>query len=226
MHPADKNNDYVISKSEIIGYINKWAAGEVSISDVVQAINLWAAGSYHWDPDEGKFKPGSSPAGPYLYEYHNTGDNDYMDISNDDWLAQTFTVGTVGPNVEHEITSVKLLLYRLGYPGTITVSIRAVDGNRFPVGGDLTSGTINGNSLTTDPAGNWYTIAMPSYNLQPSTEYAIVVRAIDIDGVGELRWRYDFPAYYTGGYTYISYTSGDMWMRYNGDDMMFEVWGN
>ncbi|MHC4191819.1 MAG: choice-of-anchor R domain-containing protein [Planctomycetota bacterium] len=227
-HPADTNCDNVISMLEILGYIDQWAAGEVSISDVVQAINLWAAGSYHWDPDEEIFKPGNLPTGPYLYEYHNTGDNDIMDIADTKWIAQTFTVGTLSPNVEHEITSVKLLLYRLGNPGTITVSIRAVDGNKFPVagGGDLISATINGDSLTTDPAGNWYTIEMPSYNLQPSTMYAIVVRAAESEGLNELKWRYDYPAYYKGGLTYISYESGDMWMRYNGDDMMFEVWGN
>jgi len=63
-HPGDANADYVISISEIVSYINEWAAGEVSISDVVKAINLWAAGHYYWDPDDGKFKPGTQPSLP------------------------------------------------------------------------------------------------------------------------------------------------------------------
>jgi hypothetical protein len=51
-HPADKNCDNVISISEIVSYINDWAAGKVSISDVVKGINLWAAGHYYWDSSE------------------------------------------------------------------------------------------------------------------------------------------------------------------------------
>jgi inosine-uridine nucleoside N-ribohydrolase len=60
-HPADTNSDWVISISEIISCINKWAAGEISISDVVKGINLWAAGHYYWDSSEQKFKPGTQP---------------------------------------------------------------------------------------------------------------------------------------------------------------------
>ena len=60
-HPADTNNDYIISISEIVSYINKWSAGEVTISDVVKAINLWSAGHYYWDESEQRFKPGEEP---------------------------------------------------------------------------------------------------------------------------------------------------------------------
>jgi len=60
-HAADTSGDYVIGISEIVSYINDWAAGEVSISDVVKAINLWAAGHYYWDSSEQKFKPGTQP---------------------------------------------------------------------------------------------------------------------------------------------------------------------
>ena len=60
-HPADKNSDEVIGISEIVSYINDWAAGEVSISDVVKGINLWAAGHYYWDSSAQKFKPGTQP---------------------------------------------------------------------------------------------------------------------------------------------------------------------
>jgi len=60
-HPADTNSDYVIGISEIVSYINEWAAGEVSISDVVKGINLWAAGHYYWDAYDQQFKPGTQP---------------------------------------------------------------------------------------------------------------------------------------------------------------------
>ena len=60
-HPADEDNNYEIDISEIVSYINDWAAGEVSISDVVKGINLWAAGHYYWDAYTQSFKPGTQP---------------------------------------------------------------------------------------------------------------------------------------------------------------------
>ena len=80
-----------------------------------------------------------------LYENYNTGDDAALGIYGAIWAAQTFTVGAAG----HTITSVKLLLYRYGSPGTVTVSIRATDGNGHPTGSDLTSGTTDGNTLPT-----------------------------------------------------------------------------
>jgi len=60
-HPADPNNDYVISMLEILGYIDEWAVGNVSMLEVLEAIDLWAAGQYYWDESEQKFKPGEQP---------------------------------------------------------------------------------------------------------------------------------------------------------------------
>ena len=60
-HPADTLNDYVISMLEILGYIDKWAIGNVSMLEVLEGIDLWAAGQYYWDPVDGKFKPGEQP---------------------------------------------------------------------------------------------------------------------------------------------------------------------
>jgi len=78
----------------------------------------------------------------HLYEYYNTGDDSSTNVYNITWYAQTFT-----PSVAHTITSVKLLLYRTGSPGTVTVSIRATDGSGHPIGSDLCSGTTNGDTL-------------------------------------------------------------------------------
>jgi len=60
-HPADTDNNCVISMLEILGYIDEWAVGNVTMLEVLEGIDLWAAGSYYWDPSDGKFKPGEEP---------------------------------------------------------------------------------------------------------------------------------------------------------------------
>ena len=60
-HPADTNNDYVISDFELLGYIDLWAQGQVGDFELLDTIDLWAAGHYYWDPVDEKFKPGEEP---------------------------------------------------------------------------------------------------------------------------------------------------------------------
>ena len=57
-HPADINEDRVIGDFELLGYIDKWAQGQVDDFDLLDCIDLWAAGHYYWDEASGKFKPG------------------------------------------------------------------------------------------------------------------------------------------------------------------------
>jgi hypothetical protein len=64
-----------------------------------------------------------------LYEYYNTNPNGGGPaIYGVYWSAETFTVGADGHTVEY----VKLKMYRAGSPGTVTVSIRAVDASDKP----------------------------------------------------------------------------------------------
>ena len=159
-----------------------------------------------------------------LYEYYNTGDDDNENVSGNSWVAQTFT--TVGLNENHNITSVKLKLYRVGSPGTVTVSIRATDANGHPTGSDLTSGTIDGDSLTTNSAGEWYEITLTSYQLSVSTKYAIVVRATAGDFFNYVGWRADSTTpTYSGGNHEDSSDSGSTWTAHTDCDLMFEVYG-
>ena len=60
-HPADLNNDYVISMLEILEYHNQWALGNVTMLEVLEVMDLWSAGHYYWDESEQKFKPGEQP---------------------------------------------------------------------------------------------------------------------------------------------------------------------
>ena len=157
-----------------------------------------------------------------LYEYHNTGDNSAGSFWGNVWYAQTFTVGATS----HTVTSVKLKLARKGSPGIVTVSIRATSG-LLPTGADLTSGTINGNSLISWTSGSaWYEIALTSYALSANTKYAIVVRAPNGDSNNCLFWRTggSSPTYAGGNFVY-STNGGGSWGS-STSDQMFEVWGN
>ncbi len=90
------------------------------------------------------------------FEHYITGDDGAWEFGIINWMAQTFT-----PSTAHKITSVKLPLYRWGSPGTITVSIKATDGNGHPTGDDLCLGTTDGNALewSNNSGSSWTTEA-------------------------------------------------------------------
>lgn len=157
-----------------------------------------------------------------LFEYYNTGDDNPHAAYGEIWIAQTFT-----PSIAHKITSVKLLLYRDGSPGTITVGIRATDGSGHPTGSDLCSGTIDGDTLTTDTAGLWYEITLGAgSNLSADTKYAIVARAPDGGGLDLFNWRADTSSpTYGGGCLEYKLSEIAQWESFTDDDLMFEEWG-
>jgi len=158
---------------------------------------------------------------PSLYEYYNTGDNYNSGVYGIYWLAQTFTVGAES----HTVTSVKLKMFRIGNPETVTVSIRATNSSGNPTGDDLTSGTIDGNSFTEDTAGLWYEITLTEYSLNASTKYAIVARAPDGNSTNIADWRFKLYSNYSGGCYEYSANSGVTWASSPVEDLMFEVWG-
>jgi len=155
------------------------------------------------------------------YTYYITGDDLDQSARAAFWHAQTFT-----PTTAHIITSVKLKLWRVGSPGTLTVGIRAVDGTGKPTGGDLCSGTTNGNTLPTEAPYEWRGITLGAgANLSASTKYAIVVRATGGNDSNYANWRADSSSpTYAGGEQFESPNSGSSWSAY-GYDSMFEEWG-
>jgi hypothetical protein len=139
------------------------------------------------------------------------------------WQAQTFT--TSEP-INYTVTIISLKMYRAGNPGTVTVSIRATDTNGHPSGSDLTSGSLNGNSFTTDTNGAWYNFTLTPYTLSQLTKYAIVVRATAGGSSNYVVW---IGAYSSGTYPYgnaeYSTTSGSTWGSQTTADMTFKVYG-
>ena len=156
------------------------------------------------------------------FEYLVTGDYISKGIYGDYWEAQTFT-----PSAKHKVTGLRLKLFRIGSsPGTVTVSIKATDGSGHPAGGDLCSGMINGNDLTTDTDGAWYWIGLgDGYTLSQSTKYAIVIRAPSGDGSNHANWRCDDSGEYADGNRESSDDGGSNWYTISGADFMFEEWG-
>jgi len=157
--------------------------------------------------------------GGTLYEYYDTGDDSVYGFYGAFWRAQTFTTASGA----HSIGSVSLKLYRVGSPGTIDVSIRAVDGSSHPTGEDLCSDTTDGDTLTADSAGEWRTIAFTTtYSLSSSTMYAIVARATEGNGSNQVYWKRDATSpTYTGGALEASTDSGSSWGTTSGSDYMF-----
>ena len=78
-----------------------------------------------------------------------------------------------------EIESVQFKLFRSGTPGTFNVELYAVDGSNHPTGDALSSGSYNGNILTTGTTGLWTSISMSAYTMSSGTSYALVIDPIN-----------------------------------------------
>ncbi len=160
---------------------------------------------------------------------------EYYDLSNRDgswgvwgstWRGQTFTVGNDGENTAFTISKITMNMYRENSPGIIWVMLRAVGDDGKPTGNNLSVGTYNGNSLTTNTAGETINITMSSYELQPSTNYGIILAApTGADANNELRIGRDFssPSYINA--SFYSLNGGSAWIVYAAIDLPFEVWG-
>ena len=160
-----------------------------------------------------------------LYEYNITQDYLAGSYLGDNPFAQTFT-----PSIAHSITSVKFKTYRSGSIGTITAAIRATTGGA-PSGGNLTTGTYNGDTLPAYPAVTEFEVELTSLALSAGVTYAIVM---SYSGAGSWGMLTDhigvtsYPDNYTGGSVWYSTDGGSTWTQYNGTnygDMLFKEYG-
>ena len=154
------------------------------------------------------------------YEYF-TGysDRSYM-VWGKWWESQTFT-----PQQAHTVTFVKLKIYRTGYPGTLTVSIRNTDQVGSPIGSDLCVGEFDANQITTDTEGEFYQINLGAGTpLLADTEYAIVIRALEATGDTNVYWRCNDTNDYPRGNRANSSNYGESWTPQPSFDFLFEEW--
>ena len=130
------------------------------------------------------------------YESYTSGADSAWVIAENYLVGQTFT-----PSVSHTIDKVRIKLFRVGSPGTLTVSIYATSGG-VPTDGALATGTTNGNTLTTNTFGAFRDITLGAgASLSSGTMYAIVAEAADGTLYSdEVYWKLDSSSpTYTGG---------------------------
>jgi len=154
-----------------------------------------------------------------LYEKYQGGDDLGQEIYGDDWASEGFT--TVSYNC-HNLLEVRLKLLREGSPGYIFLSIREDKDN--PAGADLVSTTFNGDDIADYGTGAWYSFSFTPLNLDPSSEYAIVIRAPYGDNTNSIHWRYKSNGVLANSQRAHSHDAGINWTPDNGV-FMFEVWG-
>jgi len=158
-----------------------------------------------------------------LYERYNIGEDAYWMLIGDYMAGQTFTIGNTGTNESHYITSVKLLLFRRGYPGAGTVAIYAT-ANGLPTGNPLCQIDYDFNNLPTAYA-EWIEFTFAPALLSASTQYAIVISSPDSIFNNNVRWWVDSTnSTYTGGCRVCSEDGGSSWYSRTWD-AMFEVYG-
>ena len=155
-------------------------------------------------------------------EHYITGRDTENAWYGDQWITQTFTTGEA-----QTATSVKLQLRRVGEPGVVTVSLRATLSGK-PTGVDLCSGTVNGNTLTTEQPGDWTEVTLGAgAELLADTQYAIVIRALDGDATNNGRISADQSSpTYEDGWKLTSGNGGATWSHQTTVDLLFEVWGD
>ena len=133
------------------------------------------------------------------------------------YSAQTFN-----PASSHSVTKVFVWGYRVGSPGTVTISIRATTVGE-PSGADLASGTMNGDTVTTSSAGEWIEVTLDSpLALSAGTTYAWVIKSDGINTSNRIR-NLGNNAGYAGGRSYRSTDSGANWLTdFIPDDWWFQ----
>jgi len=162
-----------------------------------------------------------------LSEYCNINDDGSMNsMYGNIWDSQSFTIGYVGINSTINLTMIRMKLTRIGTPNTIYISIRAVNGSEVPTGSDLSTGTTNGNTLTSDFAGEWRNVSMTPYELKAGTQYSIVAHINGGDSTNRVLWKSDASnPTYNGGIAGVSINSGVVWTPQPVGDYMFEIYG-
>jgi hypothetical protein len=164
--------------------------------------------------------------GEERFDYLNVGDDTAGDMHSILYYGQTFT-----PDVSYSIEYVKVKTYRTGSPGTVTMRVRATDGEGLPTGGDLCIGTTDANAWATDTAGTWYQINIVDGDVLVADETYAIIISLGGNSSNYVGWRMDGDDNgngYTIGQRVYSSNSGGSWTGappYDGQDYMFEIWG-
>jgi hypothetical protein len=155
-------------------------------------------------------------------------------------MANVFTVGVTGPNIDHIVSSVKIYIYRgsAATVGTLTASIITTEidafGRVIPTNTVIASGTIPKSDIP------WLGNAVPSWVhinfdktgwLRKNTSYALVVKSYYDGAFDTTSWAYNYlcendPYWvdYTLGGERQSNNGGVTWVLF-GPSCLYEEYG-
>jgi len=135
------------------------------------------------------------------------------------WGMQSFT-----PLETYTIGKFVAYWAKMTTPNIITLALRLTDGAGKPTGGDLTSGTTNGNTLPQYGVHEWRAVDIEHYELQQGVKYAAIARALEASTFSSFNWKgaTDPDAYPRGQWGY-STNHGSTWTT-GPYDNNFEVW--
>jgi len=159
-----------------------------------------------------------------LYERYS-GNNTSTSVStyNSDYLAQTFTVGTISTNENFFAKSGAIRIWKLGSPTDAWLYLQNTNSQGHP-SGYLDSGSIAISNVSTDSNGDWYNVSFSKdISLKEDTKYAITL-ACSGDGSNKLLWTISSNGGYTGGNGEHSSDSGSTWSSWDGD-FFFRIYG-
>lgn len=156
------------------------------------------------------------------WESYTTGDDTTAQVYGVNWYGQTFTITPSS----HSVTAIRLKLYRVGSPSTITVSVRAVGDDYLPTGDDLASGTIDGDTITTSTSGSWYGISVDEASLDYDETYAICIRVEAGDSSNYVMVLEKTTGGYGDGQAITSTSGGMSWAADGSKDIMFQIDGS
>jgi hypothetical protein len=139
---------------------------------------------------------GASIAGPASFSEHTAGDTAAFAVdSADDRIACLLI-----PERGFRMSSVKLLLYRTGNPGNMTLRIKGVRYYSLDSGkwlepdptGDIDSIVENANTLPVGAPYEWreFTLTTP-IDMQPGMMYAFALECATADAANKVNWRYE-----------------------------------
>lgn len=143
------------------------------------------------------------------------------------YMAQTFTVGTVGTNEAHLVTRIAFNVKKIGSPtGNIKVQVRKTTDVNTPSDEILAEASFDISTITTSSA--WYSVTMNlPYELSTSTIYAIVWEPPD--GTHDASNYYSMYSSsseaYAGGIDAYSDDGGITWSNTASRDVAFRTYG-
>jgi hypothetical protein len=133
------------------------------------------------------------------------------------WVAQGWT-----PQSNYTLGEINVRAYRVGYPGTIYVQIKAVDGDGLPTGPVLSSGSFNGNDVTINSGGQSCYAELTPFAVSNGVTYAIILYGVIGDANNCLVWKTKSAGDYDGGILSTS-NNGINWSA-TSDDGTFQAY--